>query len=494
MTGQPMPLPELLEHLKKTAALSQVAGLISWDQEAMMPREGAAQRAEQSGVLASVIHAYNGDPRVPEWIAKIDPDPLSPFDRRNIEEAQRAYDRATKIPARLAEESAKASSEGQLLWARARAAKDFAMFVPALKRNIELKREEAACLADPGTDLYDSLLDEFEPGAKAAELLPLLESLRPGLVALREKIAGKPAPQPLTGHFAADAQLALAKTVAARIGYDFNAGRIDTVVHPFCSGNGGDVRITTRIDEADPLNCLYSTIHEVGHALYAQGAPDPYLPAADYCSMGVHESQSRFWENQIGRSRAFADWLYPQMKEAFGEFSLAGPDALYAAVNRVHSGFIRTEADEVHYNLHILLRFELERELICGALEAEDLEEAWNERFARDFGENVPDPSLGVLQDVHWSIGLFGYFPTYSLGNIYSACLDRAMRRDMPDRDATVRTAETRPILDWLREKIHVKGRLLPAPKLIEEATGEAPSAQPLLDYLEDKFGGLYDL
>lgn len=489
-----MSLPDLLNHLKQSAALGQVAGLLSWDQEAVMPSRGAEQRAEQSGTLAAVIHARNADPRIPDWIAGIDRTDIDAFDRCNIDEAQRVYDQATKIPSRLAEESAKAASEGQRTWAAARADKDFSQFVPALKRNIELKREEASCLAGPGMDHYDALLDQFEPRAKAADLLPLLEGLRPSLVDLREKIAGKPAPRPLSGHFPAVAQMDLARKIAARLGYDFEAGRIDTVVHPFCSGNGGDVRITTRTDESDPLNCLYSTVHEVGHALYAQGAPDPFLPAADYCSMGVHESQSRFWENQVGRSRAFADWLYPAMDDAFGGLNLEGPDALYAAVNRVETGFIRTEADEVHYNLHILLRFELERELISGTLDADDLEEAWNTRFKRDFGLDVPDASLGVLQDVHWSLGLFGYFPTYSLGNIYSACLDRAIQAALPDREAMIRSAETQPILDWLRDKIHSKGRVLPAPELIEKATGKAPTAQPLIDYLETKFSALYDL
>ena len=218
------------------------------------------------------------------------------------------------------------------------------------------------------------------------------------------------------------------------------------------------------------------------------------MPAVDYCSMGVHENQSRFWENQVGRSRPFTDWLYPAMTDAFGDLNLAGPDALYAAVNLVRTGFIRTEAGEVHYNLHILLRFELERELMAGTLEVDDLEAAWNELFTRDFGVEVPDVSLGVLQDVHWSSGLFGYFPTYSLGNIYSACLDRAMRKALPDRDAMVRTAETAPILEWLRKNIHLKGRLYPAPELIERATGEAPSAEPLLDYLEAKSSVSYDL
>ena len=323
-----MSLPLLLDHLKQTAALGQVAGLLSWDQEAMMPERGAAQRSEQAGAMASVLHARHADPQIADWLAAIDRETLSPFDRRNCDEAERAYDRATKIPARLAQEIAKASSEGQRTWAAAREGKDFKAFAPALERNIALKREKAGCLAASGGDLYDALLDDYEPGATTAELVPLFDEMRPGLVALRKKIAEKPMPEPFAGHFPADRQMALAKKVAERIGYDFSAGRIDKVVHPFCSGSGGDVRITTRTDEADPLNCLYSTVHEVGHALYAQGAPDPFLPAADYCSMGVHESQSRFWENQIGRSRPFADWLHPAMADAFGGLDLAGPEAL----------------------------------------------------------------------------------------------------------------------------------------------------------------------
>ncbi|MEM8753809.1 MAG: carboxypeptidase M32, partial [Pseudomonadota bacterium] len=372
-----MALDALLDHLRQTSALSQVSGLLSWDQEAKMPPKGAAQRAEQAGAMAAVLHARRSDPRLPEWIASIDRSALKPFDAANVAEAERAYDRAVKIPSRLAEESAKAASEGHRMWAAAREAKDFAAFAPALKRIVTLKREEAACLAGGGA-LYDALLDQFEPGARVEEVGPLLEALRPRLRALRERISEKPEAPRLSGAFGAAKQLRLARKAARRLGYDFDAGRIDTVVHPFCSGVAGDVRITTRIDEADPFNCLYSTIHEVGHALYAQGAADPFLPAGDYCSMGVHESQSRFWENQIGRSRSFADWLFPAMAEAFGDVGLDGPDALYAAVNRVETGFIRTEADEVHYNLHILLRFELERDLVAGDLEVDDLEAAWN--------------------------------------------------------------------------------------------------------------------
>ncbi|MBY8977506.1 carboxypeptidase M32 [Rhodobacteraceae bacterium NNCM2] len=489
-----MPLQDLLDHLKKTSALEQAAGLLSWDQETVMPPKGAAQRSEQASALASVIHARQSDPRIPEWIARIDRDRLSPFDQRNVAEAERRYRRATRVPARLAEEMAAAASSGQITWAGARAAKSFADFAPALKRNLDLKREEAACLVDGDGALYDCLLDEFEPGATVATLRPMLQSLRPGLTDLRARIAEKPLSAPLDGRFPKPAQLALALKVAARLGYDMEAGRIDLAAHPFSSGIGGDARITTRVDEANPLDCLYSTIHEVGHALYSQGTPDPSLPAADYCSMGVHESQSRFWENQIGRSRPFAEYLFPEMTVAFGELGLAGADGLYAAVNRVETGFIRTEADEIHYNLHILLRFDLEVDLITGKLEVDDLEDAWNARFLEDFGLKVTDPSLGVLQDVHWSVGLFGYFPTYSLGNIYAACLDAAMRSDIPDRDDLVRAGGTEPILEWLRQRIHKRGRVLPAQDLIEEATGTVPSVAPLMSYLNEKYTALYGL
>lgn len=494
--AEPAALDALRAHLRRIAALEQVSGLLSWDQEAMMPPKGAAQRAEQSGAMAATVHALSADPRMGEWIAALEGEALPPEGAADLRAARRRFRAATRIPERLAEALARESAAAHEVWASAREARDFAAFAPALARILALKREEAACLAEgEGADaLYDALLDQFEPGARTAEIAPLLEGLRPRLSALRAAIAARPAPGGPAGAFPAGAQLRLARKVARRLGYDFEAGRIDTVVHPFCSGSGGDVRITTRTDEADPFNCLYSTIHEVGHALYSQGAPDPFLPHADYCSMGVHESQSRFWENQVGRSRAFMDWLFPAMREAFGEIGIGGPEALYAAANRVETGFIRTEADEAHYNLHILLRFELEREMIAGALPVEALEAEWNARFLRDFGREVPHAGLGVLQDVHWSAGLFGYFPTYALGNIYAACLDAAMARDLPGREAMIREAKTGPMLGWLRERIHAKGSLLPAPALIEAATGAPPSPGPLLDHLEAKFGALYGL
>lgn len=489
-----MSLPLLLDHLKKSAVLGQVAGLISWDQETMMPQKGAMQRAEQTGVLAGLMHQQSSDPRIPEWIAAIDQTEVSDFDRVNIQQAKRDYDHATKVPEKLAQTIAKASAEGQMIWAKAREASNFEMFAPALEKLVELKSEEAKCLADSHDTPYDALLDQFEPAAKTATLLPLLESLREPLVALREAISEKPKAKGFEGHFSSEQQLALTTKLAKQLGYDFEAGRIDISTHPFSSGGGGDSRITTRIDENDPLNCLYSTAHEVGHALYAQGAPDEFLPAAQYCSMGVHESQSRFWENQIARSESFAHWLYPEMKAHFPDMNIASPHEFYQAVNKVETGYIRTEADEVHYNLHVLLRFELERELVAGNLKVRDLEGEWNKRFKQYFGLEVKDVKLGVLQDVHWSVGLFGYFPTYSLGNIYSACLDKAMRKKMPNRDAKIAKGETADTLNWLRDKIHLKGKLLSAEDLIQSATSEAPTAKPLIDYLKDKYTKLYEL
>jgi carboxypeptidase Taq len=267
-------------------------------------------------------------------------------------------------------------------------------------------------------------------------------------------------------------------------------------VHPFSSGSGRDVRITTRVVESDPFNCLYSTIHEVGHACYELEIDPDYAltPLGQGVSMGVHESQSRIYENQLGRSRAFAGWLYGQMIERFGDFGIASAEAFYGTVNKLREGFIRTESDEVQYNLHVMLRFDLERALVAGDLVPDDLEAAWNDRFRVDFGLAVPRPSQGMLQDVHWSVGLFGYFPTYSLGNLYAGCLHAAIRRDVADLDASLAAGDPSPATGWLREKVQRHGgRYLPG-DVIERACGFQPTAGPLLDYLEAKFGGIYRL
>lgn len=486
---------DLMAFQRDTEALAQVAGRLGWDQETVMPRGAAEQRSEEIGALESVLHARRTDPRIADWLAAAQaPDAAG---ARALELIGRSHRRNTKVPARLAAELARVTSLAQGIWAEARADDNMAHFAPTLAEVVRLKREEAAALA-AGGDLYDALLDDYEPGATAATLGAMFDRMRPRLVSLADAILGAetaPAPQ-LTGHFDRDTQLALARHLAEVFGYDWTHGRLDLAVHPFSSGSGRDVRITTRAVESDPFNCLYSTIHEVGHACYELAIDRAYLltPLGGGVSMGVHESQSRIYENQLGRSAAFTGWLFGQMRHRFGEFGIGSADDFDRAVNRVAPGFIRTEADEVHYNLHIMMRFDLERALIDGTLEVADLEAAWNDRFAADFGQPVDRASHGVLQDVHWSVGLFGYFPTYTLGNVYAGCLHRALRAAVPDLDAHLAQGDLAPATGWLRDHVQRHGGLYQPAEVIGRACGFAPDEGPLLDYLEAKFRRLYRL
>ena len=484
---------EVIAHQRQTEALGKVMERLGWDQETMMPQGAADQRGEEMAALEGVLHARRTDPRLGEWLAVAQaPDGAG---ARALDLIARSYTRNVKVPADLAQKLAQVTSTAQGNWAAARAADDVAAFLPTLTEVIALRREEAACLAQGG-DLYDALIDDYEPDTKAADLAAMFGRMRPRLVALRAAVLDAPVPEPLTGHFPQAGQLALSRKMAEVFGYDFTRGRIDLAVHPFSSGGGDDSRITTRVAENDPFNCLYSTIHELGHSCY-ELAIDPaynFTPLGHGVSMGVHESQSRIYENQIGRGAAFCEYLFGQMRAEFGELNLKTPRDFTRAVNRVHAGFIRTESDEVQYNLHVMMRFDLERALIAGDLTPRDLEGAWNDRFAADFGVAVPRPSLGMLQDVHWSAGLFGYFPTYTLGNVYAGCLNAAMRRDLPHLDDHLARGDTAPATGWLREKLQRHGGLRAAGDTIEHACGFAPSEAPLLEYLEAKFTDLYAL
>lgn len=485
-------LDALLDYASQTEALSQVAGRLGWDQETVMPRGAAHQRSEEMGAMAAMLHERRMNPRIGEWLALAEP--RDAVDAAKLRHIRRDYDRATKLPESLAAELARTTSIAHGVWAEARANDDVAAFLPMLEKVVDLRRQEAACLADGG-DLYDALVDDYEPGMTGVEIAAMFDRMRPRLVALREAILGKPAPKALSGNFAHDAQLALTSKIATAFGYDLSKGRIDLAVHPFSSGSGSDVRITTRVSEDDPFGALYSTIHEVGHACYEQNIDAEYAltPLGQGVSMGVHESQSRIYENQLGRSKPFTGWLFDRMGESFGGLNIDSADGFFAAVNRVASGYIRTEADEVHYNLHVMLRFDLERALIKGDLQVADMEAAWNDRFKADFGLEVDRPSNGMLQDVHWSEGLFGYFPTYSLGNVYAGCLHQAMRKDLPDLDADLGQGQLAPATGWLREKVQRFGGLKEPRQVISDAAGEISEA-PLLDYLEAKFASIYDL
>ncbi|MCK0166391.1 carboxypeptidase M32 [Jannaschia sp. S6380] len=482
---------DLMSFQRTTEALSAVAGRTGWDQETIMPRGAAPQRAEEMAALEEVLHARRTDPRLGDWLEEAHaPDAVADA---NLRELRRSYDRNRKVPARLAAEIARVTSLAQGQWATARANDDATAFLPVLAEVLRLRREEGAALADGG-DPYDALMQDYEPGGSSDAMAAMFDAMCPRLIALRERaLASEPAPR-LSGHFPKDAQLALAADVAGAFGYDFQRGRIDMAVHPFSSGSGLDVRITTRVDEGDPFNCLYSTIHEVGHACYEQGvAPEHLLtPIGRGVSMGVHESQSRSYENQMGRSEAYCGWLYGRMRDAFGEIGVASERDFYRAVNAVRSGYIRTEADELHYNLHVMVRFDLERAMIRGDLPVTEIESAWNDRFQSDFGIAVDRPSNGFLQDVHWSVGLMGYFPTYSLGNLFAGCLMQAARVDLTDLDTSLANGDPSPATGWMRERLQRFGALRTPFETVEHATGAAPSEGPFLDYLEGKFGDLY--
>ncbi len=490
------PFQELMRFERDTRALEEVAGRQGWDQEVFMPDGAAEQRAEEMAVLEKILHQRRTDPRIGEWLAAIDEAQLDEGARANLRHIRRDFTRASRVPEALATEIARVTSRAQRQWAEARANDDFNAFRPVLEEVVRLQREQAAALADGG-DLYDALLEGYEPGTSGAKIQSLFDEMRPRLVALRDAALGAAhQPEMLLGTYSPKKQMKLARKLARKFGYDFHHGRLDKAVHPFSSGSGQDVRITTRTAVNDPFNCIYSTIHEVGHACYEQNINADYLftPLGAGVSMGVHESQSRIYENQLGRSRAFTGFLFAQMEKFFGKAPASSAEAFYGTVNRINKGYIRTEADEVQYNLHVMLRFDLERRLIDGRLEVKDLEEAWNTQFAADFGYPVDKASNGVLQDVHWSVGLFGYFPTYSLGNIYAGCLYEALQADRPDLEQKLAQGKATYATSWLGEKLQQYGGLREPIATIEHATGRAVSVEPLLSYLEGKFSEIYRL
>ncbi|WP_371168683.1 carboxypeptidase M32 [Aliiroseovarius sp. 2305UL8-7] len=487
---------DLMVFQRDTQALAEIAGRLGWDQETVMPEAAGPQRAEEMAAIEKVLHARRIDPKVSDWLEAIDAKELTAADAAQIREIKRAQARALKVPVELSTALARVTSAAQGKWAQARAADDFPAFKPVLEEIVDLRREEASALADGG-DLYDALLDDYEPGASGGDIQAMFDAMRPRLVNLRDAALGATyQPENVIGTYPAKKQMKLSAKLAHKFGYDLSHGRIDKAVHPFSSGSGLDVRITTRTSAADPFNCFYSTIHEVGHACYEQNVDRAYLltPIGRGASMGVHESQSRIYENQLGRSRAFTGWLYGQMESRFGYAPASDADAFYGTVNRLEKGYIRTEADEVQYNLHIMLRFDLERRLIAGQLDVADLEEAWNTRFAADFGYEVDRASNGVLQDVHWAVGLFGYFPTYSLGNVYAGCLHDALRADMPELDDKLGQGKATYATAWLGKNVQQHGALFEPGEVIERATGRPVSVEPLLAYLEAKFAEIYRL
>jgi len=473
---------------------------VSWDQEVLMPPKAAGLRAEQLAWISKTGHQRLTNPRIGELLDALEvTDGLNDVQTANVRLARESYDKATKLPTEFVEEMAKHRSKAQISWSEARAKDDFSIFRDDLAKSIDLARRKADYL---GYDelRYDALLDIYESGLTVARVDPLFAGLRDNVAPLIKAVVESGNRPDISwvedNSWEQPGQEALSQGVSEAIGFDFSAGRRDASTHPFCGGpNPDDVRWTTRYSESDPFGSLYGSMHETGHGTYEQGRRRDldFQPAGEANGLGVHESQSRLWENQIGRSHEFCEWALPMWQKHFPQ-NMDGVDseALWQAVNLVEPSLIRVEADEATYNMHIMIRYEIEKKLIAGDLEIDDLPDAWDDMYEEFLGIRAPNRTLGVLQDIHWSMGAFGYFPTYTLGNLYSAQLLAAARKDLPDHDEQMRCGEFGPLLDWMREHVHQRGSILEPADLIEEATGSPPSPDAFVDYLKDKVERLY--
>ncbi|MBN1282651.1 MAG: carboxypeptidase M32 [Proteobacteria bacterium] len=493
---------EIERHMKEASAIGSAAGLLGWDQETMMPPKAAGSRAEQSAALAGVIHDKIVDKRIGRLLKGLArrPGRLSPDRRVCVREWLRDHTRAAKVPRELVQELARVTTLAHQAWIKARRARDFKAFSPWLRKVVALIRREAECVGYKGHP-YDALLDQYEPGMTVEKLDPIVRGLAEGLAPIAKRLlASKNHPDNsiLKRGYPEREQEALCRDVMEMLGVDAEASRMDRSVHPFCCGIAPtDVRITTRYDERWLPAALYGVIHESGHALYEQGLPAKHLgtPLAEAVSLGIHESQSRFWENVVGRSLPFARLIVPMLRKRFPrQMAKASPEEFYRALCRVKSTPIRVESDEVTYNLHIVLRYGLEKDLIAGEIGVDDLPGLWNEGMASLLGITPGDDAQGVLQDTHWSDGLIGYFPTYLIGNLAAAQLWARMRRDIPRAEAMIARGRLEPILGWLRERIHRHGRRYRTSELLERATGEPLDQRHFLDYVESKYGSIYGM
>lgn len=486
---------DLISSLQRHAHLAAALHLLEWDQETYMPQGVADNRAEQIGALSAVVHEHQTAPR---FLALVDGlaaeiSSLSPEQAVDVRETKWRLDRVRALPGALVQERATLHAQARSVWITARRDDDFAALAPYLVRIVELERTVAQCI-DSSRQPYDVLLEEYEPGIDTATVTTVFSQLLLGLRPLVERLQARLQSRPLNtsglkGNFPKDQQLRFNQLVAQQIGFNFDRGRLDAAAHPFSTSIGTDIRITTRYDETDLRYSLFSTIHETGHGLYEQGLNPALIgtPRGESCSLGIHESQSRLWENIVARSTAFWRYLLPIAQQHLPDLANRSIDDVVLSANEAGPSLIRTESDEITYNLHIILRFELERALVDGSVTVADLPQAWRERMRTYIGVLPSNDREGCLQDVHWASGAIGYFPTYALGNIYAAQLFAAARAALGDVDAAVARGEFAPLLNWLRENVHALGQTYRAPALIEKATGTAATHTHLLDHLARK-------
>ena len=501
----------LTAKLLEIQRINSAASLLSWDQETYMPAGGGEARAEQISTLQGIAHQKFVSPEIERLLtAWVDPEtgelldsPGETWDepsRSLLREVWRDYSRAKKLPSDFVVTLSRECSLAQQVWAEAKENQSFSQFLPNLRTVLSLKREEAAYLGYRDSP-YDALLDEYEPGSTIKELRPLFAQIKGRLVPLLKKIqeSSVQIDDTMLFHtFDQARQLEFGRMVLIAMGYDFERGRLDLSAHPFTTSfHPTDVRVTTRVHEHDLQSCLFSCIHEGGHGLYDQGLDPRYFgtPLGDSVSLGIHESQSRMWENCVGRSRPFWRFFYPMLQQTFHHQlrSLDG-EQFYAAINRVKPSLIRVEADELTYNLHIMLRFEIEQDLIEGRTRPEDLPGIWNQKMEEYLGIVPSNDAEGVLQDVHWSFGAFGYFPTYTLGNLYSVQFYEQAKLEIPHLEDEIAAGQLMVLRRWLGQKIHRWGRMFTPDHLAQRVTGKSLDPEPFLSYVEHKYGELYKL
>ena len=492
MTSTDAAWTALKDRITELEALGGVVQLLEWDQQTMMPSGGAPHRGIQLATITGLMHDKLSDPAVGQWVADLGntTDPICKAAVRNI---GRDHDRAVKVPTRLVAEIAAASNAGFGDWMKAREANDFGPFQAALERLVELRREEISHLG-AAENPYDHLLDQYDPGSTTAQLQPMFARLRRELAGFLDDVKGAAGPAAVQGAWDVAVQKRFSDEVIDAMGFRLNDGRLDASEHPFTVGMGtGDVRLTTHLYEDDLLGGLTGTIHEAGHGMYEQGLPSAHAGTglASAAGMGLHESQSRFWENVIGRSLPFFEWLVPRIHAHFPGDTLS-PQDWFGHANRIERSFIRVQADEATYNLHIIIRFELELALLAGELSVAELPEAWNQAYTDLLGITPRNPNEGVLQDVHWSNGLFGYFPSYTIGNLYAASFRFQMEEDLPQMWTDVARGEFTPILDWLRDRVHRHGHMLDAPQIFTQAVGDRDPVDDLMAHLRGRQGALY--
>jgi carboxypeptidase Taq len=492
---------QLRERLAEIWDLSKAASILGWDQQTKMPPRGAAGRAEQLATLGRITHEKFTDPEVGKLLDALqgfeESQPYDSVEASLIRVTRREWEKARRVPAALRAELTRSSALALPVWVEARKNSDFASFLPHLRSAMELRKRYVACF-EPDDEPYDVLLDDFEPGMKTAEVREVFERLKGEQVPLVAELAAAAAEaEPIVGEFDVEQQKQFELEVITRFGYDPTAWRIDETVHPFASGGGpDDIRLTSR-HYPDSLDGMWATMHEFGHGLYEHQVSRELdrTPLCSGVSLGLHESQSRMWENLVGRSLPFWKHFLPRLRETFPE-QLGGVDleSWYRTVNRVQPSLIRVEADEATYNLHIILRFELEQEILAEEIELADLPEAWNARFSELLGIDVPDDRRGILQDMHWAGGHIGYFPTYALGNVISAQIWAKVREELPDLDAQFEQGEFGALRAWLRDRLHVHGAKFTPGETLERVVGGPLDPEPYLRYLREKLGGIYGL